>query len=113
MLAKGFSATQVSAGHEFSCAVSVAHFVRCWGDNNYGELGDGTTADSSKPVVVKNISNVVAVTTGYYHACALEASGTLWCWGDNGNGELGNGSTGGISDEPVIVPRPAASTDAW
>jgi alpha-tubulin suppressor-like RCC1 family protein len=98
----GLLATQVAAGNEFSCAVTLAETVACWGDNNYGELGNGTTTDSSTPVAVKGLTNVIQVATGYYHACARESNGTLWCWGDNGQGELGNNSTK-ASSVPVIV----------
>ena len=98
----GILASQVSGGHEFSCAVTLTNTVDCWGDNNYGELGNGALADSSTPVKVKGLANVTQVAAGYYHACARESNGTLWCWGDNGNGELGNNSTTG-SDVPVIV----------
>lgn len=98
----GLLASQVAAGHEFSCAVTLTHTVDCWGDNNYGELGNGTKADSSTPVPVKGLANVIQIATGFYHACAVESNGTLWCWGDNGNGELGNNSTTS-SSVPVIV----------
>ena len=74
----------------------------CWGYNNYGELGDGTTTDSPVPVVVSGLANVVAIAAGDYHSCALLSNKTVRCWGYNGYGQLGNGT---LSDSltPVVV----------
>jgi Regulator of chromosome condensation (RCC1) repeat len=67
-----------------------------------GELGDNTTTDRTKPVKVKGLSNVVAVTTGGRHACALVRNGGAKCWGANGHGQLGDGTTS-ESHAPVAV----------
>jgi alpha-tubulin suppressor-like RCC1 family protein len=106
-----FQALQVSAGDGFSCAVTAAHMARCWGDNNFGELGDGTTADASTPKLVKGLTGVVGIAAGYFHACALLSSGRVWCWGDNGTGELGDGTTT-ASDVPVPTPLEGATAVA-
>src|SRR6266704_1357663 len=106
-----FQGLQVSAGDGFSCAVTAVHTARCWGDNNFGELGDGTTNDSSTPKLVKGLTGVVSVAAGYFHACALLSTGRVWCWGDNGNGELGNGTTT-ASDVPVPTPLEGATAVA-
>ena len=66
--------------------------VWCWGRNNYGQLGNGATATSHKPVRVAGLGRARAVAAGGRHACALAADQTVWCWGKNSSGQLGNGS---------------------
>jgi alpha-tubulin suppressor-like RCC1 family protein len=65
--------------------------LRAWGYNYYGELGNGTTNNSSKPANVA--SDVVAVTAGWYHSLFVKADGTLWAMGYNGYGQLGDETT--------------------
>jgi alpha-tubulin suppressor-like RCC1 family protein len=94
----------VVGGTGFSCALHVSGGVKCWGANAHGELGDGTTTDSDRPVQVSGIAGVTALAAGQTHACALLADGTAWCWGGNETGELGDGASSGIaSSVPVAV----------
>jgi alpha-tubulin suppressor-like RCC1 family protein len=91
------SGTRISANSTFfgkhTCAVNGDGTLRCWGSNQYGQLGDGTTTDRSSPVRVTNLSNVISVAAGATHTCALRANGIVSCWGNNANGELGDGTT--------------------
>ena len=96
------NATQVAAGVGHTCALLAGGSVDCWGDNEYGQLGDSTTNNSDVPVAVSGISNATRVAAGAYYTCALLAGGSVDCWGRNYYGALGDGNTTS-SDVPVAV----------
>jgi alpha-tubulin suppressor-like RCC1 family protein len=87
------TATTIAAGFAHTCAGLADGTLRCWGWNNQGQLGDGTTTDSFVPVTVTGMSTATTVALGGRHSCARLADGTLRCWGDNEYGRLGNGTT--------------------
>jgi alpha-tubulin suppressor-like RCC1 family protein len=106
-------ATAIAMGYDYACALSRDGTVQCWGSNNGGQLGNGSTANSTTPVPASNLTGATAVATGWYHTCALLKDGTVACWGTNADGELGLGSTFGpqtcgmdtCSLTPVKVPN--------
>ncbi len=89
--------TQISAGNDHACAV-IQGKAYCWGRNNYGQLGNNLTTDSSVPIPVyaggvlsgKTITAIVA--GGVDSTCAV-ADGKVYCWGNNSLGQLGDGTT--------------------
>jgi len=85
------------------CALLTTGGVDCWGQNSYGDLGDGSGTNSDVPESVVGLSNAVSVVGGEDNFCAVLSSGQIDCWGYDGDGELGNGSTGTSSSVPVAV----------
>ena len=103
----------VTAGGAHTCALLHSGTVKCWGWNDNGELGDGTTIPKSSPVDVVGLpSPAVALVAGSDGACARLDSGALMCWGAGWHGELGDGSRTG-SSVPVPVDGLSSSVGAF
>lgn len=97
----------IAPGHNDTCTLLTSGGVECWGANYYGQLGNGSNADSLIPRPVRGISTAMMVAPGYFHGCALLSNGTVQCWGYNSNGELGNGT---YKKSYVPVPVTGIST---
>jgi len=101
-----------------TCIVTTDGGVQCWGYNDKGQLGDGTTISNTPVDVIGLTSDVIQVSTGANHTCALTTGGGVQCWGNNRffifAGVLGNGATISHSTIPVDVlvsPGGAALSD--
>ena len=107
-LPAGVSPTAISAGAIHSMAIGSDGKLYAWGNNNYGELGNGTNTSSNTPLVVNLPAGVspTIIAAGGYHSLAVGSDGKLYAWGDNNVGQLGNGATSD-SNSPVVVNLPA------
>jgi hypothetical protein len=88
-----FAVPAISAGHFFSLAIMGDGFVKAWGHNTLGQLGNGSTANSATPANVTGLSDALALAAGAQHALALRPGCPVWGWGHNGQGQLGTGAT--------------------
>jgi hypothetical protein len=96
------TATAITAGGKSACAVLRSGFVKCWGDNTYGQLGNGTTTIALTPVRDFAVNAPTTLAAGWGHACALFGnSGAMKCWGKNDAGQLGIGR---IDEKPHPWP---------
>jgi alpha-tubulin suppressor-like RCC1 family protein len=103
--AVGRDVAQVSAGDGYTCARKTDGSVWCWGRNNYGQMGRGSTGTgipTPAPVTLLG-TNVAQVAAGGQHACARKTDGSLYCWGYNGWGQVGDGTSVLSVPSPVQV----------
>ena len=109
-LGDNFVPVQVDCGGQHSCALSVDHHIKCWGRNNYGQLGQGDTrnrgdddgemGDHLSAIDVGTSFNVSNIRSGRHHVCAFSDNDDVKCWGGNQFGSLGLGD---IIDRGVNV----------
>jgi alpha-tubulin suppressor-like RCC1 family protein len=107
LVAGGLSFAEVGAGQSHTCGVTAEGTAYCWGLNDSGQLGIGTTAGpescqhvgdpptpcSTVPVPISGQAGFLTVSAGAFHSCGVTADGAAYCWGENGNGQLGDGTT--------------------
>jgi alpha-tubulin suppressor-like RCC1 family protein len=107
-LGTGRTAINVSAGYNFTCAILDNGTVKCWGNNDYGQLGVGdkisrgaAAGDMGNNLNVVDLGpgrSAVAIAAGGYHVCAILDTNSVKCWGRNFYGQLGLGDTNNRGD---------------
>jgi alpha-tubulin suppressor-like RCC1 family protein len=105
--------TEISAGRKFGLALRSDGIVFAWGAGQFGQLGNGATADSPVPVKIAGLAQVTGISAGSDAALATEASGisavtSVWAWGDNDEGQLGDGTTVGHSTPERVTGLPVS-----
>jgi alpha-tubulin suppressor-like RCC1 family protein len=98
----GLNFTKIWSGlGSHNCGLTSAQIAFCWGANDFGALGDGTTVDRATPVVVGGGITFAHLSAGGFigHTCGIAANGAAYCWGDNEVGALGSGTT-------IVRPSP-------
>jgi alpha-tubulin suppressor-like RCC1 family protein len=94
---------QISVGWFHACAIRPDDSLWCWGDNQWGEVGDGTVLERTVPTQVLPGTTWQSVVALGESACAVKTDGTLWCWGSNSVGQSGQPTTVGIVQAPTQV----------
>lgn len=102
--ALGFSdGIGLAAGDLHTCVLHADGAVRCFGENYYGQIGDGTNRNRSfTPVTVQNVASASALAAGGQHTCARVSQDpvNVKCWGSGNFGQIGNGAVGGVNERP-------------
>jgi alpha-tubulin suppressor-like RCC1 family protein len=93
----------IDAGASHTCAAIQGGTARCWGNNVYGMIGDGSQNVAASAHAVKQLRGVTVITAGGNHSCALLSTGHAKCWGQNEFGELGDGTSNNDRLTPVTV----------
>jgi len=107
----GHAFSALSAGWAETCALTQAGAAYCWGDDTYGELGNGSAALTRTPVAVTGAHTFVSIASGNVFACGLTVDSAAYCWGNNAAGQLGIGPTSPrvCSNEPCSTAPVAVS----
>jgi alpha-tubulin suppressor-like RCC1 family protein len=111
----GISFTQLTAGRVHTCGIDMTGRALCWGTNDAGQLGDGTTTTRAVPTPVAGGHRFTSLRAAGWHTCGVTDTGAGYCWGNNASGELGDGSqahslvpvavAGGLRFTEVVAAR--------
>jgi alpha-tubulin suppressor-like RCC1 family protein len=107
----GASWSSISAGDSYSVGIATNGQLYAWGNNNSGQIGNGSVTSSSRPTLVSAPSGTswAAVAAGGSHVLAVSTTGLLYAWGDNTQGQLGTNNTTAVS-VPTLVSGPASTS---
>ncbi|HVR83498.1 MAG TPA: RCC1 repeat-containing protein, partial [Planctomycetota bacterium] len=105
------SVSAMAGGWAQALALQDDGTVQSWGQDVWGQLGNGLGVNYDLPIEVPNLTSVIAVAPSFTHTVALRGDGSIWTWGDNSNGQLGNGAvTPNSTSTPFMVPGLAGMT---
>jgi hypothetical protein len=106
-VAGGLTFVQVIAGGFIghSCGRTATDAAYCWGENERGAVGDGSTLDRLEPAAVAGNLSFTSLDAGFRHTCGSASSGAMYCWGSGAAGQLGTNSTS-QSEVPMAVQDP-------
>ncbi|MDZ4660454.1 MAG: hypothetical protein SGJ18_02425 [Pseudomonadota bacterium] len=102
--------TRITGGHLHSCLLNAGN-LKCWGFNQWGEVGNGNIVSQSSPVTALD-KDVTYAAAGTHYTCAIKVGGALFCWGQNSFGQLGNGTTVASTAPPTFIPQPVIEMSA-
>ncbi len=109
----GSDTASLRSGANHVCALDTQGQARCWGDNFYGQLGDGSTVDRPHPTTVDlpEPAAYIASSESANHTCAIDNLGQMYCWGWNESGQLGNGHRQNQSTPGPVLPEGRQAND--
>jgi alpha-tubulin suppressor-like RCC1 family protein len=99
----------VSAGYAHTCGIRKNGKLYCWGDDYYGQVGDGDANGADAPRRIGVHEDWANVSAGYRHSCGVRKIGKIYCWGNDSEGQIGNGSQTGN----VISPQRIDTREDW
>ncbi len=108
----GKTVQDIDAGYQHTCAIANDNLAYCWGDNDYGQIGNNAYGTDILVPKAVNMTNgvsalygktVKAISTGYRHTCVIASDDKAYCWGYNADGQIGNGTTSTMVLAPTAV----------
>jgi alpha-tubulin suppressor-like RCC1 family protein len=105
--------TGLATAEHHACAIVSGGTVKCWGKNDEGQLGNGSTAESLLPTPIASLTDIVQVVAASRFSCAIEQAGQVHCWGANTLGQLGTGSANAAPNPSPAVTAVSDAIAIW